>query len=388
MNILIIGNYGATNLGDELILLGLLSGIFEEFPEAEISVLTAAPRATEQFASTYLPKKTIHGIPRLPYGFRSLRNFFRSRLFTETKKAFCDADFVLLGGGGLFADDETFFAIPLWAMQTLPAIFYKKPIVAYGLGIGPITTRTGRYITGKLLKKIEFVGVRDEASIKEIQDITQGKFPTLTVDPIFLLKERLEELAASQTSHCPELKKPYIVISVRDFPGWAENLYKDFARLIDSIIQKSGLEIVFIPFQTRGDIDRKTMNKIIAHSSKKESIFCSENPSLPEICHVIKNAVFTLGMRLHANLLSLVLGKPFLPIIYSQKTMAFVESFFPELAKYALLFPAIEAKQAFSTVEAFIQNIKALEELTRNLSKKLYQNAKSDFRQLKLQIKR
>lgn len=387
MKILIIGNYGATNLGDELILLGLLTGIFDEFPEAEISVLTATPRETEQFVSEYFQGKIIHGIPRLPYGFRSLRDFLRSRLFSKTRAAFRDTDIVLLGGGGLFADDESFFAIPLWIMQTLPALWYKKPIVTYGLGIGPINTRIGKYLTNQLLKRTRFIGVRDESSRMEIQEMAQEKGISQTIDPVFLLKEKLDALISRQeNSH--SARKPYIILSLRDFPGWTENLYQEFAQLLDEIIHKYGFNIVFIPFQTREETDRRLMNKIIVHMQEKEHIFCPENLSLQEICSLIKGAVFTLGMRLHANLLSLVLGKPFLPIAYSQKTRAFMESFFPELSKYVISFPKMDSKQAFSLIAGFIQRLSYFEAVTSNLSEKLYKTAKNDFRQLKLQVKR
>lgn len=379
MKILIIGNYGVTNLGDELILLGLLTGIFEGNPDAEISIMSVSPRETEDFLKPYFPGKSIRGVHRIPFGFRSLSAFLKNNLFSEVKYAFRDADLVLLGGGGLFADDESIFTVPFWYIQASLALLYKKPLVTYGLGILPIRGRLGRYLTNNLLKRATFLGLRDEISHTSLPFL---KNSFLTVDPIFALKEFFQYLP----SQIEPRKKPYIVLSLRDYHGWTENLYKEFAQCLDRIIDIYGLEIVFIPFQTRHTSDLEILNKIIIHSDRKEHIFCFPSLDLPEICSFICHAKFVLAMRFHANLLSLALGKAFLPIGYSRKVMTFFAQNYLPILDFVLPFPQWSTKKAFRGIEEILKNLAFYEEQSRNLAEKLYKTSKDNFRQFNQQI--
>src|SRR5579862_7188054 len=91
-HIVISGNYGATNLGDEAILKSILQTLSKVYPDAKISVMTSHPGA--------------HGFAMVPAGVRSFFRGVQNGSFRKTLKVFKECDLVLFGGGGLFTDEK------------------------------------------------------------------------------------------------------------------------------------------------------------------------------------------------------------------------------------------------------------------------------------------
>lgn len=387
MNIVIVGNYGSTNLGDELILLGLLKELFIYYPEASITIPSALPESSEKLLAFCFPGKSITIVPRIPFGIRSLRkaNF-------STFRAFKKADLIILGGGGLLADDESVLVPLFWYAQVFPAIFYKKPLVTYGLGIGPLRGRLGRYATKKLLEKTKFLGLRDDASMQLSHKLTSIT-PFLTVDPIFLLQDGFLDIFQDQSISIPS--KPYITLSLRDWNGWNLSMYRIFAQILDRVVDDYGLDICFLPFETYPHSDRPTLDKIFVHLKNKEHIFCpiyDESidilKNLEVACRLIKNSKFTLAMRLHANLLAATLGTPFLPIIYSEKTHSFLSQNANDFLGSSLSFQDIKLlKPSIKKLESFIAGLDSFRVLQSQMSTKLYERSKNDFRQFASNLK-
>ncbi len=94
MKFTICGNYGAGNLGDEMILSGLISFLKETYNEIEITVLSGDPKKTAT--------KDIHSVEKFPAGIKSLLKFPFSK--SKTKEEFSSSDYFILGGGGLFVN--------------------------------------------------------------------------------------------------------------------------------------------------------------------------------------------------------------------------------------------------------------------------------------------
>jgi len=64
MKIVIAGNYGANNLGDEMILEGLLKLLNDVVPDAKITVLSSEPKDTKK-------RHKVKSLNLFPAGFRS-----------------------------------------------------------------------------------------------------------------------------------------------------------------------------------------------------------------------------------------------------------------------------------------------------------------------------
>lgn len=391
-NIVIVGNYGSTNLGDELILLGLLKAIFEENPEAKVTIPSALPEETEKLTRFYFPEKTVKAVPRIPFGFRSFLNTSRNAP-TLILKPFQEADQVILGGGGLLADDESILTCPFWYTQCLPAFYYKKPFKIYGIGVGPFRGRLAKWVVKKLVEKAKSVSTRDKISKVEIEKICPGKDIEVVEDPIFFLDENFfnTSFSARLRQAQPDIKKPYITLSLRKYRGWNEDLYKTFAHILDFIIEDLGLQICFLPFQTYPLSDLEILNKIIVHVKNKDHIFYPTiEPknilqNLNMTFRLIKKSQFMLGMRLHSNLFASIMKTPFLPILYSQKSKAFLREHTPFLEDLALFFPDISLEEACLQVKRFF-NESILRQAQDDISTKIYSGSKSNISQPKFQI--
>jgi polysaccharide pyruvyl transferase WcaK-like protein len=126
--LLICGSYGAKNIGDELILLG----IKKLFEGNDIKVLSESNEKNH--------------FPKFPAGINSLFNFLKNR---NNLKALKDCDYFILGGGNLFGGPSK-RANYIWAIQALFAIAYKKPIIMFCQSIGD----NHDYIIKKIIKYI------------------------------------------------------------------------------------------------------------------------------------------------------------------------------------------------------------------------------------------
>jgi polysaccharide pyruvyl transferase WcaK-like protein len=76
MKIVICGNYGAENLGDELILEGMLETLRAVSPDAEITVMSGNPKETKWL---YKARYGMEAVAKFPSGIRSfLKSIFRN----------------------------------------------------------------------------------------------------------------------------------------------------------------------------------------------------------------------------------------------------------------------------------------------------------------------
>ncbi len=306
---IICGNYGASNLGDEAILEGILT-IIRPF-STNITVMGARPSRTAKFHH-------VHGVGLIPCGFRS---FFRA-VFTlellKTIRAMHSADVFILGGGGLFSDESP-YAIIIWFIQALCAKLFKKRIVCLGQSIGPLRFFWSRFLTKKVFKWATFISVRDEYS-KKILEKFGIKHVFALSDPAFLLAGKFE------TSKKITNKK-YIIVSLRP---WSKHLQtkniKILAQFIDWIAVKYGFTIFLLPFQNFPDNDTTVFERLKTHLKNKKVV-----QSLPfnEDFHTAMNVIFhaeaVIGMRLHSIIFAALAHVPFLALSYSQKVRSIAE---------------------------------------------------------------
>jgi polysaccharide pyruvyl transferase WcaK-like protein len=149
---LMFGNFGACNLGDEAILSGELAEL-AKIPNLKATVVAKFPEEVRRHHNT----KAISF-----YAFNTLRR--------EMKKA----DFVIIGGGGLFNKAEPallglgyqlyLLSLFLWAQRV-----FKKKIYIIGIGIYGNTNFFIRQLAISLMKQAKIVTVRDQHSLDVIR---------------------------------------------------------------------------------------------------------------------------------------------------------------------------------------------------------------------------
>lgn len=316
--IVICGNYGAKNLGDEAILEGILKLVRNKHKEAEIVVLSACPSQTHK----------IHGVKSaylLPTGVRSLIKAILGLQLIKTLYNIAHCDAFILGGGGLFTDEKP-FAIFLWGIHAKCAYLFRKPVHMYGQSIGPLSSKWAQKTVRKLFSKATSITLRDKESEHLLHAIGVQKKAQISADPAFLLNVPVNDCIKAQK---------YAILSIRPWICTPKILYKNLAQYIDWLYSEHGIKAVLMPFQVGKDDDRKELNKIFEHVEKRGAAeVLSWEGDMGHILQKFRNAEFVIGMRLHSLIFSCVANTPFVGIIYSPKVRNFLH--FAKMENYGI----------------------------------------------------
>ena len=300
MKFTIIGNYGASNVGDELILEGLLSTIRKNSPETEVVVLSANPSQTRE-------KFEVQSVQKFPAGIRSLCKYTLNGSFKKTKKQVKSSDFVIIGGGGLF-DDSSFKAIWIWAVQTYMAHFLKKKIIMYGQSIKEPKSALTKRIIRKLFKISSFIAVRDEDSKKVIKSLIRGKKVHLMPDLVFKLEPKFKQA-----------KENKITLCLRDQTGKPSDFDQKLAKFLNFLLQEEKkLELDFLPFKK--ELDEKYHEQIIEKIAEKSRVKTQDyTEKRHKIEELFSESKLIFGVRLHSILMAINTETPFIAINYNPK---------------------------------------------------------------------
>lgn len=372
MKIIICGNYGATNIGDELILKGILKYFRAGAGSArhEITVLSANPNLTR-----HLHK--VDSLRVLPAGPKSFAKGILSFSFLRTLSAIKKCDLFILGGGGLF--DDTYPAASLiWGIQALAAHMYKKPLIILANSFGPLRTLTGKIITRMVCDYSKMITVRDEGSKKLLQELGIKKKIIVTADPAFGLTQA--DLCAKKPVRKKE--KPYVVFTLRTLQKSNKN-FVQLADLMGWIHKKYGFQIKLISFQKIIQDDPAFQKQF---SIKK---FIHVLPYTDDFCAIyraIEGAEVVIGMRLHSLILAILAEKPFLALTSFDKIKNLLAS--ENLGDFALDIEDKNLAKNFKTafqnlIKNKISNIERIRLAKANFQQKSEENKKALTRMLK-----
>ncbi len=312
MKIVICGNYGAGNLGDELILEGLLETLKVVSPDAEIIIMSGNPKETKW---VYKPRYGIESVEKFPSGLRSfLKSIFHN---SPTKEAVTNCDYFILGGGGLF-NNLNWHASIIWAMQARQALKKNKPIIIYGQSVGPLSDM-GRFFVRRIFSKAHLIGVRDEDSAIELKNLGITKEILVTPDLAFRVP------VPSITTNIPDTT-PTVIISLRQLGSMTENSIKEFSQFCNWLIEERKCRLKFMEFQQGTKGDRILHQKVIAQINQRDKVI-NINPAINSeaLFNHFQKASFVFAMRMHAIICAMKTCKPFLAISYSKKIDSLVK---------------------------------------------------------------
>jgi polysaccharide pyruvyl transferase CsaB len=300
-DIVICGNYGASNLGDEAILESIIHTVRSVSPCARIIVLSSNPVET---AHTH----DVKSVPLIPAGVRSFfRNLFGPGL-RETIKAIKNCDVYIFGGGGLFTDEKP-YAMFIWSIQVFAAFLFRKPVFCYGQSIGPLMSFWSRRRVRKIFRRMDFISVRDDASKKILENLSIKNIRRLP-DPAF-------SLHVMQKGNAP--RENFVAFSIRQW-GDNEALLHELAKFINWLHDEHRINSVLIPFQSRSDNDSVPLGKILSHVWYPNFVRLEPYTSnYHQVMDVFLRARAVVGMRLHSIIFSALAATPFIALSYSRK---------------------------------------------------------------------
>lgn len=325
-SILIVGNYGAGNLGDDAILGGIVTELRSIGYSGDIRVTHGGSKTSPEIY------KGLKKAPFVPAGLRSR--------FKKTRKlaleAIMEADLVILGGGGLFTDEESWKAPLIWAAQAKACQNLRKPYICYGQSVGPIKHWWTRVLAKSVFKKAIAVHVRDSVSAKLLNE--WGIEATVGTDPAFSWLSQVKRSIP---------KKSILLVSLRKWPGFAVAEWKPIVKEIQVFAKKQKLKPILLSMQAGEDL-------------KAAGLELYDPFSALAAFEAFEKAQLAVTMRLHAGIFAVAAGTPTLALSYSQKVKGLLEDNCTVLSSFES--------------EAIRNGLKNLSKKTLNVEAKLIKN--------------
>lgn len=329
--LLILGGDADGNLGDRAIQQGMCLEARRVRPGIEIQVISAdAQSCRERFGATAI-------LPG-PAGFLKLcRAAWRS-------------DLILVGGGGLFQDDDSLVKMPYWSLRVLLMRMLCRHVRGFSLGVGPLDHAVSRMFARLAFRAMDAVSVRDPRAAELAQSLT-SKEVRVVPDPALLLPAAPADVARKvlESNDIPhDGSKPLIGVAVRRwFPkqprliphklahrfsredetarGDSDLLVQLFGQALATLQNELGAYILFLPtYNLAHEADNEICVRMRATLAEdRSSILELDDPAVYKAVTGQLDAL--VGGRMHPTILAAAMGTPVVGLAYNQKFRGFFE---------------------------------------------------------------
>lgn len=288
-NIAVSGYYGFENFGDEAILKVLVTELKKQ--EYNVTVFSRLPQNTSE-----------------KLGVNSVYTFS----IKDVLKTLKNSDTLISGGGSLLQDSTSLKSLLYYLFVIGSALFFKKEVIIFAQGIGPINSKIGRFLTKTLLKKAKYITVRDEKSLNLLKEWKLS--PDLVSDPVWSLEVK-ESVSMDRVG-----------IQLR---SWKTLSQKYITKLAESIARNfSDKELYIYSFQDALDLELcKNFEAQLKLANPNIKTKLINNLTIDETIQSFSNLNYLIGMRYHACLLALKYGIPTLALSYDEKVEKIAKRF-------------------------------------------------------------
>lgn len=301
--IVISGYYGFNNSGDDAILKAIVNDFKKANSKINIIALSKDPINTER-----------------NYKIKAVDRFN----FIKVIKSLLKCDVFLSGGGSLLQDITSTRSLLYYLSLIYLAKLFKKPVMVYANGIGPINRKINRYLTKSILNKVDLITLRDNNSEKTVKELgVNNKNVFVTADPVFTLepteKEKINKLLKDENI---PTDKHLIGFSVRDWKK-SKNIIEVISKTIDYININYDLNVLLIPMHYPEDLE---ISKIIKENCETEVFILNNKYSVEDIMGVISKLDIIVAMRLHSLIYAATQAIPMVGLVYDPKVEGFLDS--------------------------------------------------------------
>jgi len=313
--IFLVGYYGFGNTGDEAILSTMLKQFRTRRPELRVMVASGNPQDTV----------AVHQVEAVAWND-----------IAAIHRAVQMCDLVIVGGGGLFhdywgVDPDTFLTDKHWgaayyAGPALLAALYRKPVMLYAVGVGPLYSGYGVKLTRLTAQSAHAITVRDSGSKALLEEIgIPSENIRVTADPAFAFQPTLSAGLEQSLDPAFVLRRPVLGVAPRH---WSVGVHPDFlerelAAAFDLFLEQTGGTVVLVPFQNLSgerENDWATTNRIREHMRLRDRAAITKGPATPDQTYcTLKDCDLVLGMRFHALIFAATAGVPAVAVSYDPK---------------------------------------------------------------------
>ncbi len=301
-SVIISGYYGFDNSGDDAILKAIVKDLKEMDSTIEISAFSNNPKNTEEV-----------------YGIKA---FKRLNIF-QVIKGISSSDMLISGGGSLLQDVTSTRSILYYLSLINIAKMFKKAVVVYANGIGPINKKINRTLTKKALNKVDLITLRDFNSKETLEEIGVHNKMVVTSDPVFTLepssRDRIHEIFEEEGI---PTDKPLIGISVRNWRN-SSNLIDVISKAIGYIDSSYDVNTILIPMHYPEDLE---ISLEIAQKSNSPNCYVIKNKyGVEDIMGIINGLELIIAMRLHSLIYAATQAVPVIGLVYDPKIDGLLE---------------------------------------------------------------
>lgn len=296
--LLFSGYYGFDNSGDDAILEAILKDV----------------RADEKFDITVMsnnPKKTSRH-----YKVKAVDRFYLKDVFGSIK----NCDILISGGGSLLQDVTSTRSLYYYLGLIVLAKFFKKKVYLLANGIGPIQSSLNRWLTARVLNRVDMITLRDQMSYDFIQEIGVHR-PKIkvTADPVYKLNPIQGAQRQDLFDHLdldPDLG--YIGLALRDWPQ-PHDLKDRFQDLMTSLLDR-GHNLLLLPLFYPNDADyfKELMEGLDPDQLSRVKLI-DEKISVAQMLACVDCLKAFIPMRLHGLIYGISRTIPTVPISYDPK---------------------------------------------------------------------
>ena len=323
MKALLMGYYGAGNLGDEMMLVCLRQWL--EAQEVSVTVLSEYPRRVEED----------HGLPAVQnwplLGEWSWRAACLKGGALSVLRTVARHDALIVGGGDLVRDDLGWRGFFFPMEKVVAALLLHKKVYFVNVGIGRPRTRYARRLLRWALPRAEQIIVRDQRSISVCRECGAEDRTTFASDVVVSLKDFLKRNAGDEPVVTASARtRPYVIVSLREAADTFGQFTLDDDRIgtiagaLDDIVARGDCDVIFVPFQS-GEIDDSRIHQRVMAKMQHQARTTNRpwTADIGETCRLFADARGVVAMRLHAAVLAVSFDRPCVVLPYDHKLREF-----------------------------------------------------------------
>lgn len=329
--ILLLGGDSDANVGDTAILKSLYQCISSARAGVRVSVLSNRPGFAELLDSGSAGSRAgLVVLPRGPGGFASLL------------RAAPGQHLIMVGGGGLFQDDDSRIKMPYWAARIAMLRALNSRIVGHSLGAGPLDHAESRGCARMACGALRSVSVRDRFAQRWLS-ASIGRDVAVVPDPAFML-EPASSQAAREFVRSLGLnpQRPLIAVALRRWfhrrggfiphrlragagldrgEGEAQmtSLREDLASALRALSRRFDASVLLMPsYHAAHEGDVHECSQLLARLDGVAARVASiSNPALYKA--VAGLCLVMISARMHPLILSASMGVPIVALAYNGK---------------------------------------------------------------------
>lgn len=353
-NVLVSGYYGFDNSGDDAILKAIVKEIKRRDENININVLSKNPLKTEEMY-------TVNALDRFN--------------LVEVIKGLRESDLLISGGGSLLQDITSTRSILYYLAIMKMAKCLRKPVMIYANGIGPIDKRINRFLTKRILNKVDLITLRDEGSLDFIKSLgVKNKNVYVTADPVY----NLDPSDSKRTDEIFNIEgisrdKKLIGVSIRAWKG-ANDIVGNMKLALEDIMEKYDYNILLIPMHYPEDLE--IAREVEAALSSDRVFILREAYSVEDIMGIISQMEIMIAMRLHSLIYAATQKIPMVGISYDPKIDGILDSLSIE---NVVDVHGLDHRELIDNIDYVIENREALVENLTIQDKNLQLKAKENM---------